>query len=198
MKHPDIRTSRRRDPDSKADLQYAGGSMTAFGAAAEWNAQSAAVQHYSLQSKPKQSASSDDLDASSFIFLAEDNPADACLVRTALQEHGVTGQLMVITDGEASVAFVHALDNLPIPCPDLMIVDLNLPKRSGKEVLEAMRKSQRCNQVPAIVLSSSDMRNDKMEADRLGANRYIQKPLRLDEFIQLGAIFKEELRETQG
>lgn len=171
--------------------------MTAAGGLSEWIPDSAAVQNYSLQA-PQKSGGSDEPDASVFILLAEDNRADACLVRTALEEHGIRGRLMVISDGEASVEFVHALDQLPIPCPDLVIVDLNLPKRSGKEVLEAMRRSERCTQVPAIVLSSSDMCHDKTEAGRLGANRYIQKPLRLDEFIQLGAIFKEELREAQG
>jgi CheY-like chemotaxis protein len=192
LESSDTFTARQHTPEPVWDMQSANERTTA------WNPQSAAVQHFPLRSLSDGSSSADETESPAFILLAEDNPADASLIRRALQEHGVRGELMVISDGEMSMQFVHALDSLSIPCPNLAILDLNLPKRSGKEVLEAMRQSERCNHIPAIVLSSSEMRQDKMDADRLGANRYIRKPLRLEEFLKLGEVFKQEMRETQG
>lgn len=127
------------------------------------------------------------------ILLVEDNPGDAGLVRRALEEHDVDGELMILSDGEQAIQFIHALDAQPIDCPNLVILDLNLPKKSGREVLESMRSSQRCSQIPVVILSSSDAKQDKADADRLGASRYIRKPSRLEEFLSLGAIFKKAL-----
>jgi DNA-binding response OmpR family regulator len=95
----------------------------------------------------------------------------------------------VCTDGEAAITTIDALEAEP----DLVIVDLKLPKRSGHEVLECIRRSAQCVRAPVIVLSSSDTDQDRGEALRLGANRYIRKPTRLDEFIGLGSIFKAAL-----
>jgi chemotaxis family two-component system response regulator Rcp1 len=127
------------------------------------------------------------------IFLAEDNPADAGLVRRALEKHGVEGDLLVIADGEKAIEFIDALQEQATTCPHLAIVDLNLPKKPGREVLERMRMSERCRQIPIIILSSSDAERDKAEAARFGASRYIRKPSRLDDFLALGAIFKAAL-----
>jgi CheY-like chemotaxis protein len=121
--------------------------------------------------------------------LVEDNAADAGLIREALEEHGIDGELTVCTDGEAAIMTIEALEAQP----DLIIVDLKLPRRSGHEVLECIRRSAPCLHVPVIVLSSSDTDQDRGEALRLGANRYIRKPIRLEEFIGLGAIFKAAL-----
>jgi chemotaxis family two-component system response regulator Rcp1 len=129
------------------------------------------------------------------ILLAEDNPADAGLVRKALEEHGVEGELVVIPDGEKAIEFIQALEDEAAPCPDLAIVDLNLPKKPGREVLERMRMSERCRHIPVVILSSSDAERDKADAARFGASRYIRKPSRLDEFLSLGAIFKAVLSE---
>jgi DNA-binding response OmpR family regulator len=123
----------------------------------------------------------------------EDNPADVGMVRRALEQHGVDGELMVLSDGEQAIQFIRALDAQPIDCPNLVILDLNLPKKSGREVMESMRRSVRCSQVPFVILSSSDAPQDRADADRLGASRYIRKPSRLEEFLSLGAIFKQAL-----
>ena len=101
--------------------------------------------------------------------------------------------MIVLSDGEKGIQFIQAVDAEPMECPHLVIVDLNLPKKSGREVLESMRRSQRCGHLPVIVLSSSDAQQDRNDADRLGASLYIRKPLRLDEFLSLGAIFKKIL-----
>jgi two-component system, chemotaxis family, response regulator Rcp1 len=127
------------------------------------------------------------------ILLVEDNPADVGLVRRALEEHGIGGELTVFADGENAIQFIHALDTEPIACPDLVIIDLNLPRRPGSEVLECIRKSVRCGSVPVLILSSSNAQSDREVADRLGASRYVRKPLRLEEFLALGVLFKDLL-----
>ena len=121
-----------------------------------------------------------------FILLAEDNPADAGLVRRALEEHGVEGELIVIADGEKAIAFIQAIGDKDAPCPDLAIVDLNLPKKPGREVLESMRMSKHCRHIPVFILSSSDAQQDKADAARFGASRYIRKPSKLDDFLSSG------------
>jgi DNA-binding response OmpR family regulator len=105
-------------------------------------------------------------------------------------EHGVEGELIVIPDGDLAIRWIQGLDAGPEDCPDLLILDLNLPKRAGGEVLECVRQSLKCGSAITVVLSSSDARKDMADAMRLGASEYISKPLRLTEFIQLGARFR--------
>jgi CheY-like chemotaxis protein len=153
------------------------------------------VRRFSLQSRaPKASGTAHSLQPVS-ILLTEDNPADAGLVRRALEEHGVEGELVVIADGETAIAFIQAIDANAAPCPDLAIVDLNLPKKPGREVLERMRQSERCGHIPVVILSSSDAARDKADAARFGASRYIRKPSKLDDFLSLGLIFKAAMLE---
>jgi DNA-binding response OmpR family regulator len=118
------------------------------------------------------------------------------LVQEALEEHGVHGELIVLTDGESAIQFIRSLDAQGVECPDLVILDLNLPKKPGREVLECMRQSVTCSLVPVVILSSSDAAVDRAETTRLGASRYIRKPSRLDEFMSLGAIFKAMLGDA--
>lgn len=121
----------------------------------------------------------------------EDNPADSGLVRKALEEYGFTGELTLADDGEKAIHLIQSLDEQPsVDCPDLVIIDLSLPKRSGREVLETMRRSERCRNIPVVILSSSDALQDKADAARLGASLYIRKPSRLEDFLRLGATFK--------
>jgi CheY-like chemotaxis protein len=125
------------------------------------------------------------------ILLVEDNPADALLVREALKEHKVDCELTVIADGEKAIHFLTEIQGGLQGCPDLIILDLNLPRRSGREVLEYIRGSMGCGQVPVVILSSSDRQKDRDETASLGITRYLRKPSRLEEFIALGAVFKE-------
>jgi DNA-binding response OmpR family regulator len=115
------------------------------------------------------------------------------LVREALEEHGVEGELLLIGDGDRAIRYIQALQTQPVDCPDLVIIDLNLPKRTGHEVLQSMRQDPKCRHAPAIILSSSDASEDRAESMRLGANQYICKPLRLKEFLSLGAVFRQIL-----
>jgi CheY-like chemotaxis protein len=127
------------------------------------------------------------------IFLAEDNPADVRLLRDALEEHGVEGELLLFKDGEKAIRFLDAVEHKAIACPHLMIIDLNLPKRTGRDVLEFLRRSNECANVPVVILSSSNALRDRAECERLGVSRYIRKPTRLDEFLGIGGILREIL-----
>lgn len=129
------------------------------------------------------------------IVLVEDNPADARLVRIALEEHGLEGEITIVTDGEMAIHYINSIDAQGLLCPDLVILDLNLPKTPGREVLECVRLSVVCHEAPVVILSSSDAAQDRADAARLGASRYIRKPSLLADFLHLGAMFTEELRE---
>jgi len=120
------------------------------------------------------------------ILLAEDNPADVYLIEEALREHNVSFEITVAQDGEKAMDLVtrHEVQ------PDIVLLDLNMPKRSGREVLDVLRKEAGA-ELPVIVLTSSDSPADREEALRLGATRYIRKPTGLDEFLQIGATIKD-------
>ena len=123
----------------------------------------------------------------------EDNSADVGLVREALQDHGVTGELIVIDNGEGAEEFIASLEAEGARCPDLVILDLNLPRKPGREVLAKMRRSAKCGHIPVVILTSSEGQRDRDDAARLGASQYIRKPVRLAEFLQLGSVFKAML-----
>jgi CheY-like chemotaxis protein len=127
------------------------------------------------------------------IFLAEDNPADVELVREALEEHEVSCEVLVVSNGEQAINVLDQIDAAGQPCPDLFILDLNLPKRSGVEVLGRLRSGSTCRHVPVVVLTSSDSTRDKDAVAGFNPSRYIRKPLVLEEFLELGGVFKELL-----
>lgn len=128
------------------------------------------------------------------VLLIEDNLADASLVREALSEHQVEGELFVVRDGETALR-LFASFHTEFPCPSLIILDLNLPRISGHGVLEALRRGEACRDAPVAILSSSNTREDRAAATALGSNRYLHKPVTLQEFLSLGAIFKAMLEE---
>jgi len=151
------------------------------------------VRRFTLQSRGQPSSEAASGQNAVSIFLVEDNPADAGLLRKSLEQHDFEGELVIATDGESAIQFIDLMDSQQVECPHLVIIDLNLPKRSGREVLVRMRRSARCGKVPIVILSSSDVQQDKADAARLGATQYLRKPSRLDEFLDLGRIFKDIL-----
>jgi len=120
------------------------------------------------------------------------------LVREALEEHGVGGDLLVLTDGEKAIHYIALMDSSAAVCPDLVILDLNLPRRPGFHVLKRMKASSFCAASPILILTSSDTPEERAEATRLGADQYIRKPTRLDDFISLGTIFKGMIRAASA
>ena len=131
------------------------------------------------------------------ILLVEDSSADIGLVREALQEHRVQCDLTVITNGERAVKFLDEIDAGGETCPALFIIDLNLPKKPGRVILERVRASKTCETVPVIILTSSDSQKDKDEVAKLGPDRYIQKPSHLEDFLKLGSVFRQILYPSQ-
>jgi len=123
----------------------------------------------------------------------EDNPADANLIREAFQEHAIRCELVMVPNGERAVEFIDRIDAAGLPGPGLIILDLNLPRVHGRDVLRHIRSSKCCELTPIIVLTSSRSHQDRNEALALGASQYLSKPLRLLEFLELGAIFKATL-----
>ncbi len=117
-------------------------------------------------------------------------------MREALQEYGVCCELIVIPDGDKAIHFIEDVEAQRHPRPHLAIVDLNLPKRPGHEVLAHMRESEVCRGTIVVVLSSSNAPRDRAKALELGAAEYIRKPMRLQEFLDLGARFKSLLESS--
>jgi len=126
--------------------------------------------------------------------LIEDNPADAYLVREALNAHGVAVDLVIIRDGEEAFQLIEAVDHdNSLGCPSLFLLDLNLPRRSGEEVLSHIRNSRRCSQTPVVIVTSSDAPRDRAETERLGATFYFRKPTSYMGYLKVGEIVKDML-----
>lgn len=126
----------------------------------------------------------------------EDNPADVGLVQEALYEHQVRYNLTVLSDGERALELIDRLDREKMDCPDLVLLDLKLPKKGGFEVLERMRTSVQCARVPVVILTSSNAQEDRALAAKLGVTKYIRKPDRLDDFLKIGGVLKAILTDT--
>lgn len=134
------------------------------------------------------------------VLLVEDNAADVFLVREAIREQDMPFELHVVADGEKAVRFFDQLDaDATLPCPNFMLLDLNLPRLTGDEVLARVRSSGKCANIPVVVLTSSDSPADRERALRLGADEYFRKPCSLDEFMQLGKlVHRLFLQESKG
>jgi len=134
------------------------------------------------------------------VLLAEDSPEDAELVRMALKEHGVECTLRLIRDGAEVITFLTSLDADPKnPALDLLIVDMNLPKRSGEDILKCLRSTENYAQTPVIVMSGLIAGAVEEKATRHAAVVYFQKPSILDGFMQLGSIVRKVLqKQTRG
>ncbi len=130
------------------------------------------------------------------ILLAEDNPGDIFLVQQALRQHGIPHELHIVRDGEQALATVaHLGEPGQTPCPDVMLLDLNLPKVDGPDVLCQFRKHPACVNTPVVVISSSDARKDRERMAQLGVSRYFRKPSSFDAFMELGAVVKSVVGE---
>ena len=132
------------------------------------------------------------------IFIAEDNPADVYLLRMALEEAGHSDvRLIVATDGEEALDFVRSGGCLAAEKPDLFVLDLNLPKSDGADVLRSVRESSEYRTTPVVVLTSSDSPRDREEIEHLGASGYLTKPSDLEAFIALGGMLLEYVRPNR-
>jgi CheY-like chemotaxis protein len=117
------------------------------------------------------------------ILLVEDNPADVRLIREALKTVGSACDLAVVEDGEQALGFLEGC--LPGASPELVLLDLNLPRKSGTEVLTEMKKNPYWKRIPVIVLTSSGSESDVNSAYDCGANSYLRKPTDLSNLYSL-------------
>jgi two-component system, chemotaxis family, response regulator Rcp1 len=117
------------------------------------------------------------------ILLIEDNPGDVRLTREALKDGDVPHRLHVSTDGDEAVKFLRREPPYAhAPRPDLILLDLNLPKRDGRQVLDEIKKDESLREIPVVVLTTSKAISDVNSAYDLQANCYIQKPVDLHRF----------------
>jgi CheY-like chemotaxis protein len=126
------------------------------------------------------------------ILLAEDNPADVYLIREALKEHGIDCPVHVVWDGKEVLQFIEESGSAAHRL-GLIILDLNLPRHDGIEVLQRLRDTEGLSHVPVVVLTSSDSPRDRVVASEFGATCYLRKPFSLEQFLSLGGVFKDLL-----
>ena len=120
------------------------------------------------------------------ILLVEDNPADVRLTTEALKEEKIYNNLHVVTDGVEAMAFLRREGKYAKAVrPDLILLDLNLPKKDGREVLEEIKSDDDLKTIPVVVLTVSQAEEDILKSYNLHANCYITKPVDLDQFIKV-------------
>jgi chemotaxis family two-component system response regulator Rcp1 len=131
------------------------------------------------------------------IVVVEDNPADVKLLRLALENVNLDYELTVITNGGEAIAFFERRGKYALATvPDLAILDLNLPKHGGVEVLAAMRRNPVFDDVAVTILSSSSWTRERSRITGLTRRQFITKPSDLDQYLQIGHIVKEILLES--
>lgn len=120
------------------------------------------------------------------ILLVEDNPGDARLAVEAFREASVPNNLRVVNNGEAALLFLRQEPpHQAAPRPDLILLDLNLPRKSGRELLGDIKSDPALSRIPVVILTTSRAEEDIASAYDLNANCYISKPVGLDEFFQV-------------
>ena len=124
------------------------------------------------------------------LLVVEDNPTDALLLRRALTEHGVDYEMVVVGDGEEAIEYLEKCKGAK---PELIIVDLNLPKEDGIEVLKVYRGSPSFIETLMVILTSSDSPSERQRAEIIGVDAYLRKPIELDAFLALGGTLKKLL-----
>jgi chemotaxis family two-component system response regulator Rcp1 len=126
------------------------------------------------------------------ILLVEDNPGDVRLTREAFKEGMLRNALHVVMDGEAAIAFLRKEgEHKDAVRPDLILLDLNLPKMNGREVLEVIKRDPDLKRIPVVVLTTSQDENDIVESYKHFASSYIVKPVSMEKFIKVVSSFKQ-------
>ncbi|TAK12137.1 MAG: response regulator [Anaerolineae bacterium] len=126
------------------------------------------------------------------ILLVEDNPGDIRLTQEALGEGRLLNRLHVVMDGEEALDFLHQRGKYAQAVwPDLILLDLNLPKLNGQEVLAAVKGDPKLRKIPVIVLTTSEAEKDILHSYSLHANSYIVKPVSLEKFVKVIASLRD-------
>jgi CheY-like chemotaxis protein len=126
------------------------------------------------------------------VLLVEDNPGDVRLTREAFEQGDVATNLHVANDGDEALAFLrNEGEHADAPTPDIVLLDLNLPRKNGDEVLAEVRADPDLARIPVIVLTSSEAQEDVAQSYELQANAYLTKPVDPSEFIEVVKSFKQ-------
>jgi CheY-like chemotaxis protein len=118
------------------------------------------------------------------VLLVEDDPGDVLMTKEAFDEHKVQNRLTVVSDGAEALAYLRREGEFANAMrPDLILLDLNLPRRDGREVLEEIKKDEELGQIPVVVLTTSAADEDILRSYQLHANAYVTKPVDFERFI---------------
>lgn len=127
-----------------------------------------------------------DTQAAINILLVEDDPGDVLMTREALGMAKVVNDLHVVDNGEAAVAFLRQAEPFEaVPRPDLVLLDLNLPRLDGREVLEFVKSDESLRSIPVVILTTSDAEEDVLRSYNLYANAYVTKPVDFTAFMHV-------------
>jgi CheY-like chemotaxis protein len=120
------------------------------------------------------------------VLLVEDDPGDVLMTKEAFAEHKVANRLSVVSDGVTALEFLRKEgEHAGAPTPDLILLDLNLPRMDGREVLAAVKADPGLKQIPVVVLTTSEAEEDVLRSYALHANAYVTKPVDFDRFIDV-------------
>jgi len=120
------------------------------------------------------------------ILLVEDNPGDVRLTKEALREAKVCNRIHTVYDGMEALAFLNRESGyVNVPSPDLILLDLNLPKKDGREVLASIKANEKIRRIPVVVLTTSKSEEDIVKSYELQASCYVTKPVDLDQFLEV-------------
>ena len=120
------------------------------------------------------------------ILLVEDNPGDVVLTKQAFISAKIQNTLAVASDGEEALDYLHKRNGFEgVTTPDIVLLDLNMPKKDGKEVLAEIKKSEKLKRIPVVVMTSSKAEQDVVKTYDLHANSYLLKPVDMNEFARV-------------
>ena len=120
------------------------------------------------------------------VLLVEDDPGDVLMTREAFEDYKVRNELHVVNDGAEAMAFLRQEDTFTeAPRPDLVLLDLNLPRMDGREVLQAIKSDPDLASIPVVVLTTSEAEEDVLRSYSLHANAYVTKPVDFERFIEV-------------
>jgi CheY-like chemotaxis protein len=133
------------------------------------------------------------------VLLVEDNPTDVFVIKEVIKSAGLAVNLKVATNGQEALHYLLDIEaRKDVSCPVLILLDLNLPKIDGIEVLRRLRELSRCKQTPVIVVTSSTAEQDRAAVSRLGANAYFRKPKSLAAYKELAQLITRFIPDIEG
>lgn len=118
------------------------------------------------------------------VLLVEDDPGDVLMTQEAFADYKIANTLSVVTNGEDAISYMHKRGRFSdAPTPDLVLLDLNLPRRNGREVLREIKEDPELRRIPVVILTTSDAEEDVLASYMLHANAYVRKPVDFEQFV---------------